>query len=376
MVSTLGEENLRIWGEKVRDLARDTLAVSPDGQIVVNSCEIDDPDLSPDWEGLELPSNPCEEGSPLHPDIVTLRNAATHQLVAKLTGHDARVVFAAFDIEGSRLATLDAGGGMNLWTLRPSENGSYLAEATAAYEGIQASALRFLPGGKLLATDVGVLDLQSGQLTSTDLKRSGEEMELAKIDSFSFTPDGGHVASLVGRCLNGDSYSATVTPSGKDIDIDARFGDQASAVAFSPDGTKLAVGHGGCSVTSDFSISIINMVGKKRIRLADHEASVTSVSFSPNGKLLVSGSDDGTAKLWDVASGRLLATLFSLEQNEWVVVMPDGRFDTNRALDQISGLFLVATSKTTGTSRTRNVHEAVFRAGFLTETLIVLLHCP
>jgi WD40 repeat protein len=34
-----------------------------------------------------------------------------------------------------------------------------------------------------------------------------------------------------------------------------------------------------------------------------------SVAFSPNGQRIVTGSYDGTAKLWDAASGKELLTL-------------------------------------------------------------------
>ena len=40
-----------------------------------------------------------------------------------------------------------------------------------------------------------------------------------------------------------------------------------------------------------------------------HTRSVMSVAFSPDGLLLVSGSDDGTAKVWKVLTGDLVATL-------------------------------------------------------------------
>jgi WD40 repeat protein len=43
--------------------------------------------------------------------------------------------------------------------------------------------------------------------------------------------------------------------------------------------------------------------------LEDHSSSVNAVAFLPDGKLLVSVSDDNTVELWDVSSGAVLWTL-------------------------------------------------------------------
>jgi WD40 repeat protein/serine/threonine protein kinase len=43
--------------------------------------------------------------------------------------------------------------------------------------------------------------------------------------------------------------------------------------------------------------------------LVGHRAAVTTLSWSPDGKRLVTGSTDGTAKIWDAATGRELCTL-------------------------------------------------------------------
>ena len=40
-----------------------------------------------------------------------------------------------------------------------------------------------------------------------------------------------------------------------------------------------------------------------------HTAEVTSAAFSPDGKRVVTASDDTTARVWDVGSGKPLATL-------------------------------------------------------------------
>src|SRR5262249_16169027 len=45
------------------------------------------------------------------------------------------------------------------------------------------------------------------------------------------------------------------------------------------------------------------------LTLKGHTAEIFSVSWSPDGRRLATGSQDGTAKVWDAASGRDLLTL-------------------------------------------------------------------
>jgi WD40 repeat protein len=53
---------------------------------------------------------------------------------------------------------------------------------------------------------------------------------------------------------------------------------------------------------------------------------VTSVAFSPDGRLLASGSYDKTIKLWDVATGSLVRTLSGHTDDVYSVAFsPDGR---------------------------------------------------
>ena len=66
-----------------------------------------------------------------------------------------------------------------------------------------------------------------------------------------------------------------------------------SSVSFSPDGKTLASGSG------DGSIKVWNLSTMSVIKtLIDHDKEVWSVSFGPDGKTLASGSCDKTIKLW------------------------------------------------------------------------------
>jgi WD40 repeat protein len=51
------------------------------------------------------------------------------------------------------------------------------------------------------------------------------------------------------------------------------------------------------------------VTGASLQKLEGHSGWVTSVAFSPDGKLVVSRSDDRTVRLWDTATGAALQTL-------------------------------------------------------------------
>lgn len=65
----------------------------------------------------------------------------------------------------------------------------------------------------------------------------------------------------------------------------------------------------GISGSEDKTIKLWDVASGEKLRtLTGHSDSVRSVAFSAEGKYLATGSDDHTAKLWEIASGRELRT--------------------------------------------------------------------
>jgi WD40 repeat protein/tRNA A-37 threonylcarbamoyl transferase component Bud32 len=117
-----------------------------------------------------------------------------------------------------------------------------------------------------------------------------------------------------------------------------------SAARFSPDGKHIA------TACKDFVVRLWNAeTGQLERELPGHSAFIVRVVFDPSGARMLSLAFDGTARVWDVATG---AELVTLHHANWVVAgqfSPDGTMIATASVDRTAKLWEAATGKLLGT---------------------------
>jgi WD40 repeat protein len=118
---------------------------------------------------------------------------------------------------------------------------------------------------------------------------------------------------------------------------------EVTSVAFSPDGKQVVCG------SEDGSVHIWNTQTGQQIWKTSqrHEATVTSVAFSPDGKQIVSGSNDSAVHVWDAQTGQQIWK-FSQGREEGVTSVafsPDGKRIVSGSEDRTIRLWDVQTGQ-------------------------------
>ena len=128
-----------------------------------------------------------------------------------------------------------------------------------------------------------------------------------------------------------------------------------TSAEFSPDGSHIL------TASWDKTAKLWEAASGKLLATFNHDGPVYSAAFSPNGTRCLTASWDGTAKLWEGASGKLLATFNHDNLVHSAMFSPDGTHILTASDDKTAKLWEAASGKLLATF---NHDDPVFSAAF------------
>lgn len=101
--------------------------------------------------------------------------------------------------------------------------------------------------------------------------------------------------------------------------------------------------------------------GRRLFAIEGHEAWVNGATFSPDGKLIVTSSNDSTARIWDAFTGRELRRFTDhTERVTTATFSPDGKWVATASSDQTVRIWNVSTGDTLQVFRIPEVHGGTY----------------
>lgn len=234
------------------------------------------------------------------------------QLVVPV-GHRERVTSVAISPSG-RYA-LSAGSYDQLLILWEVSTGKFLRTFEGHTESI--NSIVFPPDGYYALAganrSIKLWEVGTGKLLRT-LKGHTDN-----VNSVAFSPDGRYALS---GTLNGELILWEVNSWTLLRRLEGRT-EGGLSVAFSPDSHYALATAGNGLILWEASTGTVVQ------RFEGHTSWIAAIAFSPDGRFVLSGTGDRIIKIWNVGTGTEIATLTTLDADEWVVTTPDGLFDAS-----------------------------------------------
>ncbi|MCD0161469.1 WD40 repeat domain-containing protein [Deinococcus sp. 6YEL10] len=216
---------------------------------------------------------------------VTVWDRATGAVRATLDSSLAETLHLAFSPDGTTLAVGSGDDRIRLWSVASGQ-----LKRTLIGHAARVTAVKFSSDGRTLLTSAEDISVRAWNVSS------GQEIwnRRGKVNSYALDVQPG--AAVVAAAYS-DGEMTTVTflelSSGKELRSVQHPASIVTSIAFSPDGSRLALG------TYDNDVQLWDVAsGKVLDVLKGHTAIVLSVAYSPDGTLLASGGDDNTVLLW------------------------------------------------------------------------------
>jgi WD40 repeat protein/tRNA A-37 threonylcarbamoyl transferase component Bud32 len=236
-----------------------------------------------------------------------------------------RIDTLAFSPDGKFLASGDWEGNLKIWDVLKAQ-----VHATREFkDGVKRAA--FSPDGKILAIATGSAKKwspESAELTLWNWSKGDRRPEVLRpgcyMNALAFSPDSQTIAL---GCSDRHVHLWRPFAENPVSTLTVRGTKEAWSIAFAPDSQTLAVGYDDEAGRNQETLRLWDVrTGRELASLQGHDSMVSEVAFLADGRTLASASYDKAVKLWDVPTRKLAATLNgAAERLRCLAASPDGR---------------------------------------------------
>jgi len=333
IISAGSSVSLRVWDAATGAVTRILHALPRGAEVLA---------FSPDGEKVVLETF---NGSLQVWDAAALMGVETLTL-----GPDGSVASVAFSPDNKRIVSGHYGGNLKVWD-------AALGVKTLTLGG-WAGSVAFSPDGKRIVSGgrngVAVWDATTGERIRALYGHKGS------VESLAFSPDGQHIVS------GSNDGTLKVWDAGTYKAVRTLYGHRGKvkSLTFSPDSKRIVSGSNDGTLKvwdAATGAEILTLRGRRQadaatgvgyFALLTRERGVCSVAFSPDGKRIVSGSGDGTLRIWGARTGAETLTLRGHEDGiNSVAYSPDAKRIVSGSSDRTLKVWDAATGAETLTLR-------------------------